>query len=203
MATLTYRIFDETNVPDALFRFRYKVYVEEMGRPQKDACHKTKTIRDSFDEKAFHVVAFADDEVVGCVRLNFLRDIDPGFYFDFFDIGQLPTDQFEAVSLHTRLMVDPKYRTSRVTHKILLEVYKVGVYRDIKHTFVDCNDHLVRFFKRWGFKFYGKKSHDEYGEVNLARLDMCDLEHLKSVRSPLSSLCVEYFENQMYQTAAE
>lgn len=97
MATLTYRIFDETNVPDALFRFRYNVYVEEMERPQKDACHKTKTIRDSFDEKAFHVVAFADDAVVGCVRINFLRDIDFGFYFDFFDIGTLPNEQLREI----------------------------------------------------------------------------------------------------------
>ena len=59
---------------EALYAFRYRIYVEEMGRPQKYADHDMRRIRDPLDETGRNLVAWDNSEIVGCVRVNFARD---------------------------------------------------------------------------------------------------------------------------------
>jgi hypothetical protein len=50
---------------EAIFGFRYRIYVDEMGRPQKDADHDRRRIRDALDDTAFNLAAWNDERIVG------------------------------------------------------------------------------------------------------------------------------------------
>lgn len=51
--------------------------------------------------------------------------------------------------------------------------------------FVDCNDHLIDFFKSFGYQFHiGKAVHKEYGEVNPLKLDLHDETLYRQINSP-------------------
>ena len=67
---------------EKLYRFRYAVYVEEMGRPQRYADHGRKRIEEPLDAPAANFIALKDEEVVGCVRWNGGQDTDFGEYVD-------------------------------------------------------------------------------------------------------------------------
>ena len=66
-----------------LYQFRYKVYVEEMQRPQKDANHDLKIITDELDEGAANLIAIYNDKIVGAARINIGYNISH-FYLAFY-----------------------------------------------------------------------------------------------------------------------
>ena len=66
---------------EALYRFRYKIYVEEMGRVQHDADHLNKKIRDDLDDGGHNLLAFKQGKLVGAARINLNQSISP-FYLD-------------------------------------------------------------------------------------------------------------------------
>ena len=52
---------------DALYAFWYRIYVEEMARPQKYADHATRRIRDPLDDRGYNIVAWdAAGQISGC-----------------------------------------------------------------------------------------------------------------------------------------
>ena len=53
---------------EAIYRFRYDVYVEEMGRYRSIADHDRRMLVEPEDATANHVYALADGEVVGAAR---------------------------------------------------------------------------------------------------------------------------------------
>jgi len=66
----------KVNTPDereAVYRFRYSVYVEEMNRPKKYADHASRKITDPLDEHGDIFAVFEGPRVVGTVRVNLLR----------------------------------------------------------------------------------------------------------------------------------
>src|SRR4051812_29884138 len=56
-----------------IYKFRYRIYVDEMRLSQFYADHVKKTISDPLDPGADNFAAFQGDEVVGVLRLNFPR----------------------------------------------------------------------------------------------------------------------------------
>jgi hypothetical protein len=58
-----------------LFRFRYRIYVEEMPRKQKYSNHASKQIRDPLDHFAISLIARGTDgAIIEAVRTNFGSD---------------------------------------------------------------------------------------------------------------------------------
>jgi N-acyl-L-homoserine lactone synthetase len=190
-----YKIFHAHDCPEDLFRFRYSIYVEEMGRRQLYACHKTKTIRDYLDDTAHQGVVFKDGKIIACMRVNFLRDGPIGHYYDFYRFKELESAKLQAASICTRLMVAREYRRTVVSIEILKFLYKYGLYRDIATCTMDCNLHLVRFFEKFGYQFLFSDKHPEYGNVAVLRLDLRDLNSLDRTHSPFAPICREYFSN--------
>lgn len=51
--------------------------------------------------------------------------------------------------------------------------------------FMDCNDHLVAFFKGIGYRDYmGRTTHKEYGAITPMYLDVRDIAYLRTLKSP-------------------
>lgn len=188
-----YRLFGPDDCPAGVFRLRYAIYVEEMHRKQFYACHESQTIRDPLDDFAHHVVAFdAERTIIGCVRLNMARDGDLGRYLDLYGISALSPHEQATASICTRNMVLAKYRRTGVSVRMLKMIYDYGIRAGMTTCFMDVNPPLEALFERFGYKFVAKRVHPEYGDVSVYRLDVLDLNYLKSVRSPFAELCAAY-----------
>jgi predicted GNAT family N-acyltransferase len=132
---------------EELYRFRYAIYVEEMNRVQHDADHERKIITDALDKNAFNLIASKTNGLVGTVRMNFLNKGSFAYYYDFYRIGEQAGVTPDNVCIVTRLMISNSMRKTKLAFKICMEVYEFCLWRGIRYSFIDCNDHLVEFFE--------------------------------------------------------
>lgn len=183
------RVFEPGNCPQSLYRFRYSVYVEEMGRKQHYANHADRTIIDPLDMSATNVIAFEGEEIVGCVRVNFLVDGPVGDYEEFFELHRLsPAERLHA-SVTTRLMIERKRRRTSLSIDVVKAVYEHAIRRGDEISFIDCNRHLIGFFTKLGYRKLFEKPHVEYGNVTVMQIDVRNVAHLVSVGSPFAPIC--------------
>lgn len=174
---------------ERVFRFRYRIYVEEMGRRQKYADPARRTIEEPFDATGHLLLAELGGEVVGTLRTNFARETDLDYYPELFGMDSVGDAFPEAVSLTTKLMVAPAMRSSSLAVRLALAVFRLGLSCGIRHDFIDCNAHLEGFFMRLGFRRYWPHvEHPEYGRVLPLRLDVDDTAHLQAIGSPLARI---------------
>jgi predicted GNAT family N-acyltransferase len=170
---------------EKIYRFRYQIYVEEMHRHQKYADHDNKRIEDELDTHAINIAAFAGDTVVGVVRANVARRSSLGAYEAFYDLRGVGDEHPDHTGTVTRLMIAPHLRHTTLAVRLCIKCYTLGLENDVRWCFIDCNDHMVRFFEGLGFKPYmGKVMHEEYGHVTPMRLKLHDEKHLEAVKSP-------------------
>lgn len=189
--------------PADLYSFRYRIYVDEMGRTQRYADHDAKIIKDPLDDFAVQGVAFDNGAMVGCLRANFLRDGDIGEYKSLYRIDDLSPAEIAGASICTRFMVEPTLRGTALPMRLLLQQYADALEQRITTCYVDCNEPMRDFFIRFGFKSLFLTQHPEYGRVEVMRLDIEDAEHLVSVRSPFLSLYRKAMAQRAMALAAE
>lgn len=182
---------------EALYRFRYQIYVEEMGRVQHDADHDLKMIQDDLDVNGSNLIAFKSGQLVGAARINLNENISD-FYNDFYKIKDQKGTNKANISIVTRLMVAKEFRKSTLALRIFIACYEFGLWRGTQFNFVDCNDHLIDFFKSFGYEHYIKKiNHKEYGLVNPLILDLHDESHFRALKSPFLNSFLKWKESQL------
>lgn len=170
----------------AVYQFRYRIYVEEMHRKQRYADHTRKQIVDPLDETAFLVAAFDDDIVVGTQRLSVGNRGHFGEYASLYKMREFGQYWPERLSISSRLMVSPEYRRTTVPMQLAITCYKLALGAGVVFDFMDCNEHLVGYFGKLGFRqVFSRLIHPEYGEVVPMVLAGLDSEHLDRVGSPL------------------
>ena len=175
---------------EAIFRFRYEIYVREMRRPQKDADHERGRIEDSLD--AFAVLLAAKDtstgRIVGTVRSNVLGDGSAGPYEALYGLAHLAPSARRVTAITTRLMVERNRRGTVLASMLATALFGIGHARGVEADFIDCNAHLVPFFARLGYREAGMIEHPEYGLVTLMRLDLQDDAFLRKIGSPFAGV---------------
>jgi|GEM_PF-2156094 len=190
-----YRVFQPSDTPQELFQFRYKIYIEELGRMQHDACHKTKTIKDSLDDTARQVIVFYAGKIIGCIRANLLKHGPVDYYHELYGLDRLSKAQCTKTSICTRLSVAPKYRKHpSVTKKMFQTLYDYGVQNDVELSYLDCYDRLAGFFEKFGYSYLGHKKHYEYGDVAIMRLELFDFDRLIENRTFFAKQAAHYKE---------
>jgi predicted GNAT family N-acyltransferase len=178
---------------EAVYRFRYEIYVEEMGRRQKDADHARRRIEDRYDQHGVNLCAFDRDRVIGVMRMNFGSDASLGGYESFYDIAGAGNACPRQSGIATRFMVASDVRKGRLAVDIMSGAFHLSLERRIDYCFMDCNDHLVDFFTKVGFVEYAPvKTHPEYGDVHLMRFDLRDPRHLRASWSPFREAWLRY-----------
>lgn len=189
--------------PEDLFRFRYAVYVEEMNRKQHYAQHDKRIIVDPLDEHARQLVAYSENRIVGCIRVNCLIDSDIGDYFDFYGLSALAPDEQKIACIKTRLMIDPAFRRTRLPLNLLTRIYSFGLNWGMRYSFMDCNAHLVDYFALYGCRKLAVKQHDEYGEVTIMMMDLHDGDVHDRRGSPLAPAYRAWRAKTLLPLAAE
>ncbi|HEX6324882.1 MAG TPA: GNAT family N-acyltransferase [Vicinamibacterales bacterium] len=173
-----------------VFRFRYDIYVREMGRAQKDADHARGRIEDRLD--AFAVLLAARDSVTGAiagtVRSNVLSDGDIGAYARLYGLEGLSPAERRATAMTTRLMVERGRRGTMLAVKLAVSLFARGLERSVDEDYIDCNEHLVPFFHGLGYRRLRAIDHPEYGRVTLMRLDMRDVAYFRQIGSPFAGV---------------
>ena len=110
---------------EAVYRFRYSVYVEEMGRYQDTADHVGKRLLEPEDETSWIFHAKEDGNVVGTARLSWgargfsQRQIDEYSLEPF--LAEVP---HEHLAIGERVMVTPRLRGTGLVDQL---------WRDYKH----------------------------------------------------------------------
>lgn len=132
----------------AVYAFRYGIYVEEMGRPQRAADHVSRTIKDDLDQHSVNLAAFEGDRIAGVVRVNFASESQARFYEDFYQMSGVGAEHPLRTAIVTRLMVAPALRRTSLAARLCTECYRIALMRGTTWGFMDCNEHLIPFFER-------------------------------------------------------
>lgn len=176
-----------------VFRFRYEIYVEEMGRQQTYADHVARTIEEPFDTTGH--LFLAEDEagrIVGTLRTNFGRDTDFDYYHALYGMDCVGRYAPDRVSITTKLMIRLEFRGGTLAFRLCTACYRHNILQGILFDFIDCNPHLEDHFQRLGYRRYRSRiQHPEYGYVLPLVLPVTDLGHLESIGSPWARLCRE------------
>lgn len=172
----------------AVKNFWYQVYVEEMGRHIDDELtnHAKKELGDPLLELGSVLIARDDQgNVVGTVVNTLVGDHNLGKYTELYGLDALTPLECAGASITTKLMVKESLRKSRLPVDLVKAAYQELLDQGIVDNFIDCNDHLVDFFTRFGYRNHlGRIDHVDYGTVNSLRLTINDGANLKATKSP-------------------
>ena len=178
-----------TNEADrnAVFRFRYEIYVKEMKRVQKYADHENCMIQEPLDNTGHLLIAEDSGRTVGTARFNVGVDGNFGLYDDLYRLKEFGSFYPSSVSITTKLMVSPEFRHSPLPLQLVVRCYVVALRLGDVFDCIDCNEHLVPFFKKLGYRqVFPDIIHPEYGHVVPMVLAVLDRQHLEHVGSPFA-----------------
>jgi cyclic nucleotide-binding protein len=151
---------DTDEKKEAVYRFRYSVYVEEMGRYQGIADHVGRRLVEPEDDQSWIFYARADDgEVVGTARLSWggngftERQIEE-YRLDPF-LAELPP---EHIALGERMMVKPDLRGTGLVDEVLHCSTATGLAHDVRIQFGACEPHLLSLYLGGGRRTYSTKN---------------------------------------------
>ena len=161
-------------VREAVFHFRYDIYVREMRRRQKDADHERHRVEDALDRTALILAARDTDtgRIVGTARGNIVAGSDLGVYDRLYGLDALTPAQRAATSITTRFMVDRERRGTLLAVQLARALFTRGHALGVRTDYIDCNEPLVPFFERLGYESLRTIEHPDYGIVRLMRLDV-------------------------------
>jgi hypothetical protein len=172
---------------EAIYRFRYRIYIEEMQKRHVRADHENKILSDHADSYTLLYYAAINHEIAATVRSQrgteglFLKEVST-----FFEIDEFETFfDHRKIAIVDRLIVDNPYRRGLLAHQMMLRTYTDGLQAGTKLCFISCDDQLLPMYLRYGFRTYKEPSVLPTGEQrHRLLLFLCDKGHLQQVRSP-------------------
>jgi hypothetical protein len=180
---------------ERLYRFRYRVYVEELELDPPEADHARKSLSDPLDGPGRSWVILDGDEVVGALRTLHLPDVpDPAPLVAKFGLGPA-LDAFGPVAVGTtsRFMLDPRLRGGIVVFRLMQAAYEDGRARGVRLNYGDCSPHLIPFYEHLGYRRYTRAYNDTaYGFKVPILMLIGDRERFARVRSPLARVAAAH-----------
>ncbi|MET0896244.1 MAG: GNAT family N-acetyltransferase [Acidimicrobiia bacterium] len=144
---------------EAAYRFRYTVYVEEMGRYQGSADHEGRRLVEPEDDHSFVIYARDGDDVVGTARLSWggngfsERQIDEYRLAPF--LADLPNEQ---IGVGERVMVTPALRGTGLIDELMEFRTWVADEHDVRVIFAACEPHLLSLYLGQGRRTYADRN---------------------------------------------
>lgn len=172
---------------EAIYRFRYKVYMEELNKYHITADHNNKMLFDEADDYTVLYYACNDDSVIATVRSQ--RGTEGSFKkedIEFFGIVDFNTHiHYREIAIVDRLIVDKDFRRKPLAHEMMMATYLGGLAVGTRVCFITCDEKLLHMYLRYGFRMYATPSIIASGEKRYKLiLLLCDKNHLQKVKSP-------------------
>jgi hypothetical protein len=183
-----------------IYRFRYRIYVEQMGLRQKYADHVRKRVVEPLDEAARIYAAYFNGTIVGTIRGNRFGDFPTAYYRKLYRIDDRFPFCADEMSLTTKLMFDPALRRSLYPIRLIVHYARdFNARRPCKIDFVDCRRWLLPFFLKLGYVDYlGWVFHNEYGSIRPLFCPADQVLRLQRLRSPLAAVARDFCGNNMF-----
>lgn len=186
-------------------RFWYRIYVEGMNRHLGDPLtdHQAEELTDPLITAGNLFVARDENgDIVATLMTTLAGDHDLGKYEGLYGIDRLAPAERARSSITTKLMVAEPWRCTRLPMLMARSTYEHALSQGVERDYIDCNDHLVSFFKRLGYRPHlGRIVHRDYGAVNSMVLQLTDEAHLRAMRSPFLKSLQEYATPYSSRTA--
>ncbi|HTK19216.1 MAG TPA: hypothetical protein VL442_06885 [Mucilaginibacter sp.] len=171
----------------SIYKFRYKIYVDELKKLHVNADHQQKLLFDEADRYMTLYYVTADSKLAATARSQ--RGFRGSFLKD--DVGYFGISEFEnffdhdKIAIVDRLIVENAFRHTSLAHEMMLRIYIDGWQSGIRLCFITCDDNLLSMYIRYGFRIYQEPVLLNSGERrHKLLLLLCDKSHLKKVRSP-------------------
>lgn len=176
---------------EAIYRFRYQIYVEEMQKRPNYADHQAKTLSDPLDETATLFYVMQNDQIIATLRRNRLDECELEPWLE----QQLAISPFAAafsraaLSCSSRLMVATAWRNSLAVGSIILAAYRLAREQEIQFDFLHTAPWLLPFYRALGYRHYLPNFLDPNAGIQIPQLLVLeDVDHLQAARSPLYRL---------------
>jgi hypothetical protein len=180
----------------AVYRLRYDVYVEEMGRYQTVADHTQRMLYEEVDKQSRISYAAIDGEVVATARLTWGGDAPfPQRMIDQYSLApflaELPVS---AMAVGERAMVRPHLRGTDLLFKMMVWGREWVSERRIQLIFGDCEPHLLNLYLSLGQRTYSKKNINspEAGYLIPIVTVVEDVEYLRQINSPMAEYARDF-----------
>ena len=175
---------------DLIARLRYRVYVDEMGKPYPHADHRRERLTDPLDSVSDILGAFDDEGLFGTVRCTSatqpaLHDI----YGDPLALNLWADVTPSALVVCSRFVVDHGHAEDGSPGSRSCARCTLGREKGIRVCLCSTALPLVGFFQRFGFRSYGPPFVDGDSARAQQRLALLleDTAHLQKVPSPFLS----------------
>ena len=175
---------------EAIYRLRYAVYVEEMGKAPGYADPERRALYDDLDDWAHLYYAEVDGEVVATLRLNLGADRPlPPDLSQHYRLDDFADFQPADFSFSSRLMVARNWRASTVLGALLGRAYEDVRDRGVRFDFCNCVPSLVELYEQLGYRRFAPGFMDEDTGYHVPCVLLTeDIAHLRAVRSPFARL---------------
>ncbi len=179
---------------EEIFKFRYRVYAQELRKGLAGIDHARKRYADELDEHGF--LLYARDQVsgqiVGTVRRNDLAGGRlPAKLAERLHLGPM-IEAFgeDRVSYSSAFMVDPTFRGRTVASLLAMGSYRDGVNRGVFLDVCIAELGLVHLYHQLGYRTYGAPFRTYQGGGLRVPLVLCafDGPWLEKVESPFRHL---------------
>ena len=175
---------------EKIYRFRYKVYIEELGKSFRDVDNKRKWLSDELDETAILFYVEVKGVIIASSRMNHGKSTKfSEIWKKLYQLEKFTSYSDETISLSSRIMVANEWRGSLALGTMLSEIYLYARNEGIKFDFCNCSPFLLEFYEHLGYRRYTEGFVDEDTGYHVPLVLMVeDATHLKRVRSPFQRI---------------
>jgi len=182
---------------DAIYRFRYRVYVEELKKGFLDVDHERRMIRDDDDETPGAVLFYTGSKgaVTGTVRAVIWQpNLAPPQVHERFSFGMFPAIDSLITAETSRLLIDRSVRGTLILPALARAMYEHMIEADTSLVFAYCAPGLVRAYRKLGYRPYSGELVCNQDGVRVPLVGvLSDLEYLQRVGSPVAPLVKQHF----------
>jgi hypothetical protein len=180
----------------AVYRFRYDVYVEEMGRYGEAADHDNRRLVEPEDETARIWYAAEDGELLATQRFSWGGDAPfSERLIEHYQLAPfLEEVPPEAIAVGERGMVVPRLRGSDVFFRLGQESSAFIDEKRIQLIFGACEPHLLSLYLGQGCRTFAKKNINstESGYLIPIVTVVEDVEYLRRIGAPVAGLKTDF-----------
>lgn len=175
-----------------VYRLRYQIYVEEMGKKLATVNHRHRLLYDDMDDWGLLFYAMAGREIVGTLRLHigrahdFAPELVEAMAMDKFASFRPRSGSPPPLSFGSKGMIAPHYRNSQVLNMLVTANYETCRQQGVLFNLIGCAPAIVAMHEHIGARRYKSNFFvPDYGYMVPLVILLDDVHHLQQVRSPL------------------
>ncbi len=184
---------------EALAKFRYRVYVEELKLIAPEAADgERRQLRDPLDHVSISWAIFDRDEVIGSLRMTPMKAIkDLTSLVGKFDFeSAIRLFGASAIVTTSRFIVDPRAKGGTAMLRMMTACFEEARRQGARLNYGDCSPGLLLFYEHMGYRRYVRPYNDPLYGFKLPIVMLFDQERLRIVGSPLYRVSLKYPRDQ-------